>query len=361
MTERAVAEGWLRELTNLPTASGMEDRVVDWVRGWVTEREDLLFSRDTGGNVIITISGDTGLAPVLAVAHMDHPAFVIVDSNGSFEFRGGVDAAYFADANIEIVSRDDGPLGTVKTYEPESKKGIADFDGTVGAGDIAMWHFTDGGETRGLFRAPACDDLAGVAAALATLDRARSDSSLRHFGVLLTRGEEVGLIGAIYAAKNRTLPDGARLLSIETSRELPNARIGDGPIIRIGDRATVFDREMSNRISRAADRAGLAHQRRLMDGGTCEATAFGVYGYQATGLCLALGNWHNRGNLDAVEAGDTSAATATLEEISLEDFHGLVELLAVAAGAVDEDDPIRDDLDRHFESNSHYLMPGQLG
>lgn len=361
MAERSIAEGWLAELTSLPTASGKEERVADWVRDWVARREDLVFGRDTGGNVIITNSAPSQNAPVLAVAHMDHPAFVILDSDGSFEFRGGVDAVYFADADIEVISREGGPTGTVRTYDSETKRGSADFDAGVYSGDIALWRFADGREAEGLFRAPACDDLAGAAAALTALDRARQDPDLSHFGVLLTRGEEVGLVGAIYAAKNATLPRGARLLSIETSRELPNARIGDGPIIRIGDRATVFDREMSNRIGRAADRAGLTHQRRLMDGGTCEATAFGVYGLPATGLCLALGNWHNRGNLDAVEAGDASAAIPMLEEISLEDFHGLVELLLTAARAIDETDPIRDDLDRHFESSSHYLMPGTLG
>ena len=172
---------------------------------------------------------------------------------------------------------------------------------------------------------------------------------------MLTRAEEVGLIGAIHAAKQRTIPEGARLLSIETSRELANARIGDGPIIRIGDRSTVFDREMSNRVSQSAVDAGISFQRKLMDGGGCEATAFGVYGYQATGLCLALGNWHNRGNLSAVESGDDSAAVPMLEEISIDDFHGLIELLLVAAEAVDEEDGVVDRLDRLYESNRHYL------
>jgi endoglucanase len=112
---------------------------------------------------------------------------------------------------------------------------------------------------------------------------------------------------------------------------------------------------MSNRISRAVEAAGITHQRKLMDGGGCEATAFGVYGYQATGLCLALGNWHNRGNLELVEAGDRSAATPMLEEISTDDFHGLVELLPVAALAVDAEDTLGESLDRMYESSAHYL------
>lgn len=355
MASRAVAERWLGELTNLATASGMEGAVIDWVSRWVSRRDDLAIETDSGGNLFITQRGHKRSAPVLAVAHMDHPAFVLLDDEGAFEFRGGVDAVYFADASIEVVSRPEGPSGRVTSYDPETSHGTAEFDGDVRPGDIAMWRFRQTRQKKGLFRAPACDDLAGAAAALSALDAARGNSDLRHFGVMLTRAEEVGLIGAIHAAKNRTIPDDARLLSIETSRELPNARIGDGPIVRIGDRATIFDHELSNLVCLAAEEMDLRHQRKLMDGGGCEATAFGVYGYRATGLCLALGNWHNRGNLDAVEAGDVGAAVPKLEEISLDDYHGLVELLLVAARAVDGASSRIDSLDRLFESNRHYL------
>ncbi len=355
MASRATAERWLAELTSLPTASGREDAVVDWASRWAHRRDDLKVAGDSGGNLFITQKGRQRNAPVLAVAHMDHPAFVVLDDDGTFEFRGGVDAAYFTEAPIEVVSRPDGPTGQVIEYDPKTGRGRASFRGEVGEGDIAMWRFGNTGQKKGLFRAPSCDDLAGAAAALAALDKARRDPSLRHFGVMLTRAEEVGLIGAIHAAKQRTIPETARLLSIETSRELPNARIGDGPIIRIGDRATIFDRELSNLICHAVEQAGLKHRRRLMDGGGCEATAFGVYGYRATGLCLALGNWHNRGNLAEVEAGDETAAVPMLEEISIDDFHGLVDLLLVAARAVDGDDSRVESLDRLYESNRRYL------
>ncbi len=355
MASRAVAEKWLADLTNLPTASGHEDRVVEWVQGWADRRPDLTTTLDSGGNLYVTQKGRKSKKPVLAVAHMDHPAFVIEDEEGGFEFRGGVDEPYFREARVEVVSRPNGPTGTVVEYDPQSYHGKIRFTGDVAAGDIAMWRFGSTAQKRGLFRAPACDDLAGAAAALAALDKARGDADLRHFGVLLTRCEEVGLIGAIHAAKHQTIPSGARLLSIETSRELPNARIGDGPIIRIGDRSTIFDRDLSNLISRAAAADGLKHQRRLMDGGGCEATAFGVYGYQATGLCLALGNWHNRGNLSEVEDGDTSAAIPKLEEISIDDYHGLIDLLLLAARSVDSEDPLVRRLDALYETNSKYL------
>lgn len=359
MASKATVEKWLNQLTHLPTASGIEDAVISWVEAWVGRRDDLRLQRDSGGNLLITQKGRKGEAPVLAVAHMDHPAFVITqveDRNAAFEFRGGVTPAYFEDAQVEIVSRPDGTRGRVVDYEPEQQTGVIRLGerGVAEAGDIAMWKFKKRRLPKGRFAAPACDDLAGAAAALAALDRARGQSNLSHYGVLLTRAEEVGLIGAIHAAKHRTIPEEARLISIETSRELADAPIGGGPIIRTGDRSTVFDRELTNRISRAVAAEGLRHQRKLMSGGGCEATAFGAYGYRSTGLCVALGNWHNRGNLDEVEAGD-GAAIPMLEEISLDDLHGLVDLLLIAAEAVDTEDPIRGSLDELYESRSRVL------
>lgn len=359
MASRATNEKWLSTLTHLPTASGKEDAVVEWVSDWVARRDDLKLVKDSGGNLLITQKGRKRRPLVLAVAHMDHPAFVIGDVTGrevAFEFRGGVSAPYFEDARVEVVSRPEGASGRVTDYDPETQTGTIQQSGGghFESGDIAMWKMRKARPRKGRFQAPACDDLAGAAAALSALDRARGKPDLHHFGVLLTRAEEVGLVGAIHAAKYQTIPTDARILSIETSRELPTAPIGDGPIIRTGDFSTVFDREMTNQITFAARTAGLKHQRKLMDGGGCEATAFGTYGYQATGLCVALGNWHNRGNLTEVEAG-SGEATPMLEEISIDDYHGLVDLLLIAGQALDAGDLLIPGLDKLYESQSHYL------
>lgn len=356
MAARSAAEKWLTQLTHLPTASGLEDAVVAWVRKWVDRRDDLKLERDSGGNLLITQKGRKRHPLVLAVAHMDHPAFVITSVDGrvaEFEFRGGVNPEYFHDAKVEVVSRPGG-RGVVTAFDPRDGTAMIWTTGDVLAGDVAMWKMRKPRTRKNIFAAPACDDLAGCAAALAALDRVRGKPDFRHFGVMLTRAEEVGLIGAIHAAKNQTIPPDARILSIETSRTLPTAPIGGGPIIRTGDRSTVFDRELTNRISRAVEATGLKHQRKLMDGGGCEATAFGVYGYQAAGLCIPLGYHHNRGNLDAFEKG-LAPPIPMYEEISLSDFHGLVDLLVTAVAVVDQEDPIKGDLDRLFEANGHYL------
>ena len=356
MASRATAEKWLAELSHLPTASGMEGAVVAWVARWVSRRDDLKLSRDSGGNLLITQKGRKKYPPVLAVAHMDHPAFVITAADGgsaSFEFRGGVNPEYFEGAAVKVVSREAG-TGTIISYDQSSDTGTMRIRGDVRIGDIAIWKMRKPKPREDIFAAPACDDLAGCAASLAALDRARGEPDLRHFGVMLTRAEEVGLIGALHAAKYQTIPPDTRILSIETSRVLPTAPIGGGPVIRTGDRSTVFDRELTNRIAHAAEAAEVRHQRKLMDGGGCEATAFGSFGYQTAALCVPLEYHHNRGNLDEFEKGHADPVPM-YEEISLGDFHGLVDLLLVATRAVDREDPIRGSLNRLYESNSHYL------
>lgn len=355
MASRSTAALWLEQLTHLPSVSGHETAVVAWVTRWAGRRPDLNLTVDSGGNLLIVQKGSKKADPVIAVAHMDHPGFLATAADGrevEFEFRGGVDPEYFRDAPVAF-SR--GILGVVIDYDGESQTGTieASKEG-VEVGDIAMWDLQVREATGDRFFAPACDDLAGVAAALAALDRARGDDGLRHFGVLLTRAEEIGLVGAIHAAKEGSFPKGSRLLSIETSRASQYSPIGSGPIVRVGDAVTVFDADLTNRISRGAARAGLRFQRKLMDGGGCEATAFVVYGYKATGLCLALGNWHNRGNLDEFEAG-TGQPVPMLEEISLSDFHGLVDLLLVACSAVDEDTGLEKRFDDLYDDVGRFL------
>ncbi len=364
MASRATNERWLSELTNLPTASGLEQNVVSWVSRWVDRRPDLRRETDGGGNLLITQKGRKSFPYVVAVAHMDHPAFVVTAVDGRdvhFEFRGGVDPEYFEGARVNFVTGTSGRSGTVVGYDAEDQIGTirANKPG-VQSGDIAMWRFPAKRAKPDRHLAPACDDLAGCAGALAALDRARKKPELRHFAVLLTRAEEVGLVGATHAARTETLAKDARVLSIETSRTLPNAPIGEGPIIRVGDAATIFDHVLTNRISTAARAAGIRHQRKLMDGGGCEATAFGAYGYQTSGICLALGNWHNRGNLDAFEAG-TGEAVPMMEEISLGDFHGLVDLLLTAIRAADQETKLEQRFESLYESTSHILKQEPAG
>src|SRR5690606_20167411 len=185
--------------------------------------------------------------------------------------------------------RDGRHPGKVVEYDAATKKAVVQLQSptsVLGIGSVGRWRFAPPklGVKRGLLHAPACDDLAGVAAALTALDQARKKPELRHFGVLLTRAEEEGLLGAIAAARDGTVTPDARVLSIEMSRSFAVSPIGAGPVVRVGDVSSVFDADLTNQVTGVAREAKLPHQRKLMAGGTCEATAFGAYGLAATGL-----------------------------------------------------------------------------
>jgi hypothetical protein len=77
-------------------------------------------------------------------------------------------------------------------------------------------------------------------------------------------------------------------------------------------------------------------QRKLMAGGACEASVFCQYGYDATCICLPLGNYHNMPHLDALQAGTYDRATqgplrCAREFVHTKDYLGMVDLL-VALG-----------------------------
>jgi len=136
---------------------------------------------------------------------------------------------------------------------------------------------------------------------------------------LLTRAEEVGLLGALEAARLGTVPEGALVLSLECSKALADAPQGDGVVIRVGDRATIFDPAFTAAlVERAGSVDGLRWQRKLMDGGMCEASAFGAAGWRTSGLAVPLANYHN--------AADDGSGVAP-ESVLVEDFLSELRLL----------------------------------
>lgn len=330
-TKRASTK-WLQELTDLPTASGREDQVVAWVTRWA-DRHNLKVKADDAGNLHLVVRGRSRRRPVTAVAHMDHPALVVIESNSRravAELRGGVLTPYLQGASVELANH---PQTTGRIEAMAGDLATVSWRGSnpVTSGDILRWRFPTAslGIKQGRLRARACDDLAGVAAVLTALVRAQ-EANQSHFSVLLTRAEEVGFVGALAACELGTLANDTQVLSVECSRELSEAPVGGGPIVRVGDGSSVFSSSLTNRVAEVAKRRKIVHRRRLMGGGSCEATAFVAMGWEATGLCLALGNYHNMVGIDQVLANERRARLAP-EEIDINDFHGLVELLFVLA------------------------------
>jgi endoglucanase len=346
----------LLELTSLPTASGREDRVIQWVTRWAARRPAVQLKRDRFGNILLKLASARSRQPIIFAAHMDHPAFVVTavgSQTVGAEFRGGVSDAYFQGAPVLLHHARSKPQpGRITALHPaqppaQDKNVVVQFETKVNAapGDVITWDIPPARIDGDRLYAPACDDLAGVAAALAAFDellarpRARtsvqppkaSAASLPDVRVLLTRAEEVGFVGALAACRSGLIPKQGRIIALENSKSFaPDSPIGGGPIVRVGDKTSTFDPHLTYQLSTIAAQLQQSdptfhYQRRLMPGGTCEASAYQAMGYAATCLCLPLGRYHNMNEL-------TQRIDA--ETISLADYDGLVRLLVHATRAL---------------------------
>ncbi|BAM04861.1 zinc-binding metallopeptidase family protein [Phycisphaera mikurensis] len=342
----------LLTLTSLPTAAGEEDAVLASVRAWAKRRKRILLAADAAGNLTLRLREEAGGGPpVLLVAHTDHPAAVVAGIDPGdprrlrARFRGGVSEPHFRGSAVRLWrgGRRCGRGVVVGVDRREASGPDADdpvlavaFARPVEAepGDVLAWDLPAARVRGSRLQAPACDDLAGVAAALATLDaqaRRRSiDPGEAPLRVLLTRAEEVGFVGAVAACLAGTLEPDARVIVLECSKASAEAPLGAGPVVRVGDRSSTFDPALTAAVaSAAAELAGapvpggtpaFRWQRKLMTGGTCEATAYAAFGLAATCVCVPLGNYHNM--------SDTRPGTIEREVISLRDFGGMLRLLA---------------------------------
>jgi hypothetical protein len=150
------------------------------------------------------------------------------------------------------------------------------------------------------------------------------------------------------------MPTGSRVIALENSRSFPaESPIHGGPIVRVGDRISVFSPELTSAISEVAKglagrdatpkasekqfTGGWKWQRKLMAGGACEASVYCAYGYESTCVCLPLGNYHNMANLAEVQAGTFEGQPRVgREHIGLDDFFGMVDLLAACGVGLDD-------------------------
>jgi endoglucanase len=201
-------------------------------------------------------------------------------------------------------------------------KATLEQGGTARVGDLALWDVPECRFRGEIVHARQCDDLIGAVSVLATLDRLAAAGADGHVVGLFTRAEEVGLCGASAAARARLLPEDAVAIAVETSSKAAGrADQGGGPIIRVGDAVHIFSPRVTEWMTAlaqqlACDHGGFAYQRRLMDGGTTEATSYDLYGYETGAACVALGNYHNAGPRGRVAA----------ETVHLGDLEGLVQL-----------------------------------
>ena len=348
----------LARLGSSPATSFSEDGVAAVVKAVLGEMR-VGFEEDPFGNILAKLPVRSGATlestpnPAIAfVAHMDHPGFEIVASDlgsgGDFlvgKALGGVPpGGFMSGLSLQVILPEGRRLPAtvveklggnedrqirIQLTEPHMIE-----PQSVPIPCPAVFELVDFQLDGDFIRMRALDDLAGCGSILVALRiLSQEEPTVDVYGVF-TRAEEVGLIGARLMAEASTLPMDTLVVSLESSRSLPGAEIGGGPVIRVGDAAFTFSAEAETVLTKARE---ILHdrpepikiQRQLMSGGTCEASTFANQGYRATGIAFPLGNYHNGAPEDRIEA----------EFIHLEDFLGGVELIAEAVRQV----PYRED------------------
>lgn len=328
----------LESLGGCPATSFHEGLVSDYVLKFL-KGIGLEPRRDPYGNIIAHIRGMTaGVPPIAFVAHMDHPGFEALEFRGDVlvaEARGGVPPTSFTEPiPVEVIN----PSGVRWKAQLAGSDGPAEERRVLvhlnEAAEIPLpaavvFDLPDFRRDGDLIRMRAADDLAGCAAILAALHDLADNPPLGDVYGVFTRAEEVGLVGARIMAQEHSLPLDCIVVSLESSRELPGAVMGSGPVIRVGDATFTFsaDAEQVLHVARqtlVAQSPDFKVQRQLMSGGTCEASGFAAFGYATTGIAFPLGNYHN-----ATPEGGVDA-----EYIHTEDFLGGVRLVSQAARSV---------------------------
>jgi len=305
-------EGLIREsIINFCSGLGIETRI------------------DKLGNVIAKYQCG-GNKPVIAFsAHMDHPGFIIekcTPKTLSALFYGGVDKKYFPGAKL-IIYTEDGPCKTrvlsVSAAKKERALRARLSPVKCRRGDMACWDLPSMKIKGDLLYSRACDDLVGCVSILALFEELiRRNVGANVLG-LFTVAEESGLNGAKYICTQKQLGAKTPIISIETSARRPDAKIGNGVVIRVGDKRSIFSPQITSYLFETAQKLATQNrrfkfQRKLMDGGTCEGTVYHSAGQPTGAVCICLGNYHNRND---------KHITISPEFVSINDLENMVELL----------------------------------
>jgi endoglucanase len=323
-----------RAILGQPTAPFHEERVKAEIFLQLAQLPHVHAEPDAFGNIIAIYRRGPHEPHFALAAHMDHPGYVYTgDGDG---------AARNKSESIEFGSKDWRFLGGVPEDYRAKNAPTRDF------GAFAMWDLPAFELHEGLIHSRACDDLIGCTAIVQSFRELEASGAECAVYGLFTRAEEVGFVGAVQLARSGDLPKSVTVVSLETSSAKGGpATMGAGPIIRVGDRTSIFDSLATAQMVQIAKNSNIQTQRLLMQGGTCEATAYQLYGYRTAGLCVALGNYHNCGP-------DTQIAA---EYVSLADVVGLVHLCTAIARVTEPVDPhqqLRARLEKEVEDHREF-------
>ena len=317
----------LEEILQQPAAPFRETHVISCVCKHL-EKKDVPYFFDPSGNLVIGVKNKqdyiklvqkSSKEPVrIFIAHMDHPGFhgvSWISKNAlSIKWHGGSPVKHLSGSKVWVTNDTgevlEGYLSNIALHKSKLSIDTAnvrfknlpdDFRNFEAKTLFGGFAFRSHAWIRGnRLYTRAADDLVGVFCIVRTaINLFRKQKKGIPFIGLLTRAEEVGFVGAVRHLELNWLKKARRpvvCVSLEASRNLPGAEIGKGPVVRQGDRRTTFESNALQVLSELASKIlPNQHQRRVMDGGACEATATTAWGLPTVGITLPLGNYHNQG------------------------------------------------------------------
>jgi len=324
-----------KRLTSVPTAPFCESAVTRQALAWINAnlKHSVRVQQRRGGVVVRYQGGGDGPALALS-AHLDHPAFHLtrISAKGAVGLlRGRLPPHLLKGSRVEAfgaVSGDNQPLaeGIIGLSKDEKiwpiewtrppRRGFKPVFATLALTPYEI--------SAGWLSSRSIDDLLGCAISLEVVRRAARMKLKTNITVLLSRAEEVGFIGALGLAHEGAVNPCDSVISVECSRALPGTMPGLGPVIRLGDKACVFDPNLTSLLDAAAvklKRNDQPVQRRRLVGGTCEATGYLAFGFEASGVAIPLVNYHNGWGAEKVAP----------ERVRVSDIEPTVQLVLEAA------------------------------
>ncbi len=260
----------------------------------------LSLQKDAMGNLVAHVAGPVGAPRVMLSAHMDEVGFMIteIDENGflRFDTLGGIDpcvlcgrsvligdeerrvSGVIAAKGIHLQDKDERKKlpGADELYIDIGARDRANAEALVSLGDFGVFDtpFATFGKDGAYMRGKALDDRVGCAL-LVEIAREVANAALPlDLYLCFTVREEIGRSGATVTA-NRISPDLAIVLETTAIADLAEvkdsrrvASVGEGGVLSLADRSTIYDRALVDMVLDIAKRHSIPAQvKRYVSGG----------------------------------------------------------------------------------------------
>ena len=311
----------VRELCLLFGPSGCEDEVSDFIKGQISDVCDSL-STDRLGNLIARVgSGESGRKKLMISAHMDEVGFMItaIDEDGYIRFDtvGGIDESVLSGKHVTLGDEVNRVKGVIASKAIHHKKrserlditpvtsmyidvGLSSRDDVLKYLDIGSYGTFDSefvifGKDRNKIKCKAIDDRLGCALMIEVMREIydmRNTLPIDIYFCFTTR-EEIGISGAQVAAQT-IAPDFAIVLettAVADIADVPEAsRVavqGEGGVVSLLDRGTIYDREFVDTAMKIAEENGIKAQIKKYHSGGNDAKHIHTSGVGVRTLALS--------------------------------------------------------------------------